>query len=87
MAKNASNFSAKDRIQHTVFGTGTIVEVGPRYTVIAFDEEGTRKFLTEMVQLKASDTPAPAKPARKKKTTKKAAAKKTTKKKAAAKKE
>ena len=87
MAKSQKAFAAKDRIDHSVYGLGTIVEADERYTVIDFDEAGTRKFLTSMVKLSPSDTVAPAKPRRKKatkKTTK--AASKTTKKKTAAKK-
>lgn len=68
MAKNTENFAAKDRIDHAVFGTGTIVEVNQRHTTIAFDTEGTRKFMTDIVKLTASDTPAPAKVRRKRKT-------------------
>ena len=67
MAKKPHVFSSKDRIDHSVFGTGTIVDVDPRHTTIDFDEVGTKKFMTEMVQLKSSDTPAPEKPVRKKK--------------------
>jgi hypothetical protein len=37
------------------------------YTTIAFDESGTRKFVTRMVKLEPSDTPAPARRVRKKK--------------------
>jgi hypothetical protein len=67
MAKDGSAFSPKDRVSHSVHGPGTIVEVNERHTTIAFDEAGTRKFVTSMVQLEPDDTPAPARPARKKK--------------------
>lgn len=67
MAKKSHVFSSKDRIDHSVFGTGTIVDVDPRHTTIDFDEVGTKKFMTDMVQLKSSDTLAPEKPVRKKK--------------------
>ena len=95
MAKANPTFSPKDRIAHTVFGTGTIVELNSRHTTILFDEGGQRKFVTSMVKIVSDDSPAPTKLVRKKKTTpgkkkaaaKKAAAKKAvTKKKAAAKK-
>jgi hypothetical protein len=67
MAKNSPAFPPKSRIEHAVYGTGTIVETNERYTTIAFDEAGTRKFLTERVELVGSDTEAPAKRVRKKK--------------------
>jgi len=66
-AKKILAFSAKDRIDHSVFGLGTIVQVGERHTTIASDESGTRKFVTNMVKLSASDTPAPARRVRKRK--------------------
>ncbi len=82
MAKSTKGFSAKDRIEHSVYGTGTIADVTDRYTMIDFDEHGSKKFLTSMVKLSPSDTEAPAK-VRRKKTTKKKVAKKTTTKKTA----
>lgn len=66
-AKNTETFSAKDRIDHSHFGLGTIVTITEHYTTIAFDESGTRKFVTSMVELAPSDTPAPARRVRKKK--------------------
>ena len=73
MSKKGQVFNTNDRIRHSVYGTGTIVEVNPRRTTIAFDDAGTRKFMTSMVELAPSDTPAPPKPA---KSRKKAAPKK-----------
>lgn len=101
MAKKTMTFAPKDRIDHSVYGTGTIVDIDEQRTTIDFDEAGTKKFLTKIIKLAPTDVPAPAKRTRrkatkkktaakkkttKKATTKKAAAKKTTKKKAAAKK-
>ena len=88
MAKKTREFSAKDRIDHYVHGTGTIVDVNDHYTTIDFDEAGTRKFVTSMVKLAPSDTPAPTrrKSTKKKATAKKTATKKTATKKAATKK-
>lgn len=90
MAKKSTVSTPKARIDHSVFGLGTVVEANDHYTTIAFDESGTRKFVTPMVKLSHSDSPAPAKPRRKaatKKTAaKKAATKKTATKKAATKK-
>ena len=88
MAKSTHAYSPKDRIEHSIYGTGTIVDCTKHYTTISFDTAGTRKFLTPVVKLVPSDTEAPARGGRKKKaTTKKAKTKKTaTKKKATTKK-
>lgn len=67
MSKNNPVFSARDRVVHSVFGLGTISDAGDRHTTIIFDESGTRKFMTTMVRLEHSSTPAPAKPTRVKK--------------------
>jgi hypothetical protein len=74
MAKAAGSFSVNDRIKHSVYGLGTIREMDERHTVILFDEAGTKKFVTSMVQLEESSAPTPVKPARA--TRKKAAPKK-----------
>jgi hypothetical protein len=50
-------FRKDDRVAHARFGTGVIIEVDARYTLIAFDEEGVRKFLTTLVQLERSALP------------------------------
>ncbi len=63
-AKKTKTFFPKDRVDHSVFGLGTIIERDERYTTIEFDESGSRKFVTSMVELAPSDTPAPAKRAR-----------------------
>ena len=70
MAKDAHQFSANDRIDHSVYGTGTVVDVNSTHTLIDFDEAGVKKFITSMVKLAPSDTPAPEKPVRRKKKTK-----------------
>ncbi len=67
MAKDSVAFSAKDRVSHSVFGLGTISGVDDRYTTIVFDERGTKKFVTSLVQLGRSTTPAPGRSARLKK--------------------
>jgi hypothetical protein len=54
-------------VNHSVFGSGTIVSINERLTTIEFDGAGTRKFMTSMVKLAPSDTPAPEKPSRKRK--------------------
>jgi hypothetical protein len=66
-ANGAPSFRPKSRVDHEVYGLGTVVDVNAGYTTIAFDEAGTKKFMTSMVKLVGSDTPAPAKAARHKK--------------------
>ena len=55
-----SSFRKDDRVSHTQFGPGVVIEVDARYTTIQFDEEGIRKFLTTLVQLERSELPLPA---------------------------
>lgn len=74
-SKSTLAYAPKDRIDHSVFGLGTLIEIDERHTTIAFDESGTRKFVTDMVELEPSDTPAPAKSPGKRRT---ASKKKTT---------
>ena len=61
------------RVLQEQYGSGTILESNEYHTAIDFDDHGVRKFVTGMVELKATSVPAPAKP--KRKTRKKAAAK------------
>ena len=61
------------RVLQEQYGSGTILESNQYHTAIDFDDHGVRKFVTGMVELKASSVPAPTKP--KRKTRKKAAAK------------
>lgn len=76
--------SVAQRVLHEKYGLGVISEADPEYTVIEFDEHGSKKFLTRLVSLQSSDEPPP-KRRRARKATKKAdgttAKKKTTKKK------
>lgn len=67
MAKQTPVFSPNDRIDHSVYGTGTILDVTERLTTISFDGVGTKRFMTNIVKLVPSDTPAPPKPVRRKK--------------------
>lgn len=67
MTRSNSTFSVNDRVSNSFFGTGTISQVNAHYTTVVFDENGTKKFLTTMVQLEHSSTPAPVKPVRQKK--------------------
>jgi hypothetical protein len=50
-----------DRVSHARFGPGVIIQVDARYTVIEFDEQGLRKFVTTLLQLAPSDLPLPVK--------------------------
>ena len=61
MANRKQTYAPKDRIEHAVFGSGSIVEINEWHVTIAFDESGTRKFVTSVVKLSPSDTPAPEK--------------------------
>jgi hypothetical protein len=60
-------FSVTDRVLSATYGQGTITHMDEKYTTIEFDENGKRKFLTALVQLEKSDSPAPVKPERTKK--------------------
>ncbi len=79
--------SVSQRVVHEKYGLGVISEADSQYTIIEFDEHGSKKFLTRLVSLQSSEEPPPkrrrarkkaATTTTKKKTTKKAAAKKTT---------
>lgn len=63
----SQGFSVSDRVSSATYGQGTITQVDEKYTTIEFDQAGTRKFLTSLVQLERSDVPAPVKPERTKK--------------------
>jgi len=74
VAKSAHEFAVNERVNHHVYGYGTISMVDEQHTIIEFDENGRKKFVTSIVQLAHCDVAAPvkAKPrARKAKTTKK----------------
>jgi hypothetical protein len=64
--------SKGNRVSHHQYGSGTITTSDERYTVIEFDQHGKKTFLSNKVELTASDEPEPNKPA---KTRKKAAPK------------
>ena len=73
MAKNPELFTVNERINHALYGTGTIKEVNQQYTTIEFDQNGRRKFLTSLVRLERSTVAAPDPPPRKSKAKKPAA--------------
>lgn len=61
MAKKKRKSTPKQRIEHGVYGLGTVVGVDDRFTTIKFDQAGSRRFVTAMVEYKLSDTPRPTK--------------------------
>jgi len=75
LGKNPDAFAVNERIQHGMYGLGTIKEVNALYTTIEFDENGRRKFLTSLVRLERSSVAAPAPPPRKSRARKPAATK------------
>jgi hypothetical protein len=66
MAKT-NEFSVKDRVTSSTYGEGTISAMDEKYTTVAFDHNGTRRFLTTLVKLERSDSAPPVKPERAKK--------------------
>jgi Protein of unknown function (DUF3553) len=52
-------FAAGKRVTQPSYGAGTIVSTDERHTVIEFDDHGRRTFVTSMVALEPSSTPAP----------------------------
>ena len=63
-------FSVGDRVSQSQYGAGTVTAVDERHTIIAFDEHGSRTFVTAIVRLEASDTEKPVKAKRARKTAK-----------------
>jgi hypothetical protein len=57
-------FPRGSRVVQPQYGAGTVTTSDERYTVIEFDLHGSRRFVTDMVALSASEVPAPDKPAR-----------------------
>jgi hypothetical protein len=62
-----NEFSVNDRVTSATYGEGTVSAVDEKYTTIAFDQNGTRRFLTTLLKLERSDSVPPAKPERAKK--------------------
>ena len=60
MAKNSSGFAPNERVNHSIYGLGTITEINDLHTVIDFDENGRRKFVTSIVRLESTDVLPPA---------------------------
>jgi hypothetical protein len=55
-------FAKGNRVSQANYGAGTVVSSDERYTVIEFDNNGRRVFITDMVTLGKTDEPAPNKP-------------------------
>jgi len=49
-----------DRVDHSTFGAGTVLECNDRHTVIHFDQGGRRKFASAMVTLVPSASASPS---------------------------
>ena len=69
-------YTKGSRVMQGTYGSGTVTSSDEKYTVIEFDDHGRRVFLTDVVTLTKSDSPAPNKPtkAKRKKAADKAAA-------------
>jgi hypothetical protein len=52
-------YTKGDRVTHTTYGAGTIFSANAIHTVIDFDEHGHRTFVTNLVQLEKTSSPAP----------------------------
>jgi hypothetical protein len=59
-------YTKGSRVSQATYGTGTVSSSDERYTVIEFDNHGTKRFVTDIVTLEKSDEPAPNKPAKEK---------------------
>jgi len=54
-------YSPGKRVSQDQYGLGTVVESNETHTVIDFDDHGMRRFVTMMVNLKATTVAAPSK--------------------------
>ena len=54
-------YTAGKRVTQEHYGSGTVLESNEHHTVIDFDEHGVRRFVTMMVNLKATTVAAPSK--------------------------
>ena len=61
------------RVSHSQYGAGTISAHDDQYTVIEFDDHGSKRFVTRMVTLESTSVPAPNKAPKKKAVRKKKA--------------
>jgi hypothetical protein len=56
-------YVAGDRIAHVQYGDGTVTSVDEYHTRIKFDAHGLHTFVSKLVSLASSDTPAPTRAA------------------------
>ncbi len=56
------SFQSGDRVFQAQYGVGDVLAGDERYTTIAFDEGGVRKFVTRLLQAQPSNEPRPVKP-------------------------
>jgi hypothetical protein len=61
-------FAKGSRVSQPTYGAGTVTSSDERYTVIEFDQNGRKVFLTDMVSLSKTDQPAPDRPVKEKRT-------------------
>ena len=59
MATTSTAFNVNERIHHHMYGHGTVRMVDESHTIIDFDENGRRKFVTSIVRLERSEVAAP----------------------------
>jgi hypothetical protein len=60
-AKSAALFPSKgDRVSHGTYGPGTITDLDVYHTVIEFDGNGIRRFVTGRVQLERTTVAGPS---------------------------
>ena len=52
-------YAKGDRVSHGSYGAGTIFTANSIHTVIDFDEHGHKTFVTNLVQLEKTSSPAP----------------------------
>lgn len=52
-------YAKGDRVSHGTYGSGTIFSANAIHTVIDFDEHGHKTFVTSLVQLEKTSSPAP----------------------------
>ena len=55
-------FAKGSRVMQSQYGSGTVTTSDERYTVIEFDNNGKKTFVTDMVTLGPTDEPAPNRP-------------------------
>ena len=54
-----ASYAKGDRVSHEQYGLGTLTDVNEYHTVIDFDDHGLRTFVTSLVHLEKTSSPAP----------------------------